>query len=154
MTISLSNITGATVTGLTSPTYTVTADTAPSTMGKQWTVSALGGTQTGVDVHSISKPFTIAFFRPSALRTLPSALPTTGVVPFVPKNSYKVITRKGALPALNQSVQTAFIKTEFVVPAGVDSYEPEELRAMVSAHIGALNQQADALATLLLTGTL
>ena len=61
MAISLTSpITGAAVTGLTSPTYTVAVDTPPNTWSKQWAVTALGGTQTGVDTSSsASRPFTL-----------------------------------------------------------------------------------------------
>lgn len=52
MTISLTTpVTGAAQTGLTSPTYTHVVDTPPNAYTKQYAVTALGGTQTGVDVH-------------------------------------------------------------------------------------------------------
>ena len=146
--------TGAAVTGLTSPTYTLLADTAPNINGKQYAVSALGGTQTGVDVNSVSKPFTITFFRPSVLRTLPQANPVTGVIKNVPLNVYKFITRKGAAPAVNQSIMVPKITTVIEVPAGVDTYEPEEIRAMISAHFGVGWQSADGISQTVLTGVL
>jgi len=147
-----SPVTGAAITGLTSPTYTLVADTAPSMNGKQYAVSALGGTQTGVDVNSVSKPFTLTFFRPAVLKSVPQANTTTGVIKNIAMNSYKFLTRKGALPAANQVPQIARITTIIDVPAGTDSYEPEELNAMISAHIGALWQQADGIANTVRTG--
>lgn len=54
-----SPVTGGTQTGLTSPTYTLTADIAPSALGKQHAVTALGGTQTGVRTSSAADPFTV-----------------------------------------------------------------------------------------------
>lgn len=149
-----SPITGAAVTGLTSPTYTILADVAPSINGKQYAVSALGGTQAGVDVNTVSKPFTITFFRPQVLRVVPPVNPTTGVIKGIPVNSYKVITRKGAVPAVNQQIQVARITTTIDVPAGVDSYEPEEIRAMISAHFGVCWAQADGIASTVLTGVI
>lgn len=149
-----SPITGATVTGLTTPTYTILADTPPNINGKQYAVSALGGTQTGVDVNSVSKPFTLTFFRPQVLKTLPSINPLTGIVKNVPVNSYKLVTRKGAVPAVNQQSQVGRITTSFDIPAGTDTYEPEEIRAMISAHIGALWAQADGISSTVLTGVL
>jgi hypothetical protein len=147
-------ITGAAVTGLTSPTYTIAADTPPNANSKQFAVTALGGTQTGVDSNSVSKPFSLTMFRPAVLRSVPQINPITGVLKNVPVNSYKVITRKGAQPAANQVSLVARITTTIDVPAGVDTYEPEEIRAMVSAHIGLLNQQADGIASTILTGVL
>jgi len=147
-------VTGATVTGLTSPTYTIATDVAPGINGKQYAVTALGGTQTGVDVNSVSKPFTITFFRPLALKILGAINPVTGVIKAVPVNSYKLITRKGAVPYANQQTQVARITTMIDVPAGTDTYEPEEIRAMISAHIGTLSQQSSGIADTVLTGVL
>jgi len=146
--------TGAAVTGLTSPTYTLLVDTAPNVNGKQYAISALGGTQTGVDVNSVSKPFTTSFFRPPVLRTLPQANPVTGVIKNVPLNVYKFITRKGAAPAVNQSIMVPKITTILEVPAGVDTYEPEEIRAMISCHFGIGWAQADGISITVLTGVL
>jgi len=147
-------ITGAAVTGLTTPTYTIVADTAPNLKAKQYAVSALGGTQTGVEVNAVSKPFTLTFFRPSTLRSLPQANPVTGVIKNVPMNTYKFNTRKGVLPAANQIPMTARITTVIEVPAGADVYEPEDLRAMVSAHFGCGWAQADGISQTIITGVL
>lgn len=149
-----SPVTGATVSGLTSPTYTLTTDTAPSQNGKQYAITALGGTQTGVETHSVSKPFTVSFFRPQQLRTLPAANPVTGVIKSVPLNTYKLITRKGVQPAANQVNLTARITTIIEVPAGSDTFEPEELRALVSAHFGVGMAQASGISEVIITGVL
>lgn len=149
-----SPVTGAAVTGLTSPTYTLSLDVAPNINGKQYAISALGGTQTNVDVNSVSKPFTLTFFRPAVLKTLPAVNPVTGVIKNVPMNTYKLITRKGVQPAANQSLMTARVTTVIEVPAGSDTYEPEEIRAMLSLHAGALSAQASGISETVLTGVL
>jgi hypothetical protein len=149
-----SPVTGAAVTGLTSPTYTLTADVAPNINGKQYAISALGGTQTGVDTNTVSKPFSVSFFRPPVLRTLPQANPVTGIIKSVPINTYKLITRKGAAPAANQTNMTARITTIIEVPAGTDTYEPEDLKAMLSLHFGVGWAQASAIADTVTTGIL
>lgn len=149
-----SPVTGATVSGLTTPTYTLTADTSPNANSKQYAVTALGGTQTGVDVNAVSKPFTITMFRPPVLKALPQQNVMTGVYPRSPVNSYKILTRKGAAPALNQSNDTVRVYTVVEVPAGVDSYEPEEVKAAVSCHFGALWGNSSAIADVFLTGVL
>ncbi len=146
--------TGATVTGLTSPTYTLTSDTPPNINGKQYAITALGGTQTSVDYNSVSKPFTISFFRPPVLRTLPQANPVTGIIKNVPLNVYKLITRKGAAPAVNQSIMVPKITTIIECPAGVDTYEPEEIRALISCHFGVGWEQASGISVTVLTGVL
>jgi hypothetical protein len=147
-------VTGATVTGLTSPTYTIAADISPSQNGKQYAVTALGGTQTGVDINTVSKPFTLSFFRPPVLRALPAPNPITGVIKAIPTNPYKLVTRKGAKPSANQVDVNIKITTIFEIPAGVDSYEPEEIRAAVSLHIGSLNAQSSGIVDTLITGVM
>lgn len=137
-----SPVTGTAQTGLTSPTYTITADTAPDSNGKQHAVTALGGTQTGVDVSSVSRPFTITFVRPKVLRNLGSVNPVTGVISNVPNNTYKLITRKGVLPLAGQASKTMLITTIIEVPAGSDTADPNNVRAALSAHIGVLSQQS------------
>lgn len=147
-------ITGAAVSGFTSPTYTITSDIAPAINGKQYAVTALGGTQTGVDVNAVSKPFTVSFFRPAVLRSLPAANPVTGVIKNIPSNTYKLITRKGVSPGANQPSITMVITTEISVPAGSDTYEPEDIKAAVSAHFGVGYVQASGIADTLLTGVM
>jgi len=137
-----SPITGAAQTGLTSPTYTLTADNAPDNNGKQWAVTALGGTQTGVTSHSVASPFTITFTRPKVLRGLGKPNPVTGVVSSVPRNTYKVIVRKGMLPLAGQPYQTGLFTLTCDVPAGADLTSPAEVRAALSCLFGALTQQS------------
>lgn len=154
MTVSLSNVTGSAQTGLTSPTYTVVADQAPDVNAKQWFVSALGGTQTGVDIHSVAKPFTMTFFRPKNPQVLGPVNPVTGALTKVPTNVYKVITRKGVLPLTNQPARALIIRTEIEVPAGSDTADAEDIRAALSMHIGGLSQVSSGLGDTLIQGTL
>lgn len=149
-----SPVTGAAVTGLTSPTYTLATDVAPSMNGKQFAITALGGTQTNVEVNTVSKPFTLTFFRPQALRTLPAANPVTGVLKNVPVNTYKLITRKGVMPSANQVPQVGRITITIDVPAGSDTYEPEDLRALMSCAAGAFYSNASGIADTILTGVM
>lgn len=105
-------------------------------------MSALGGTQTGVVVHSVAAPFTITATRPKVFKVLGKPNPVTGLVKDVPMNQYTVLTRKGVLPLAAQPYQIAMVKTIITVPAGSDVADAANLRAMLSAHIGALNQQS------------
>lgn len=155
MTIAVTSpITGAAQTGLTSPTYTHVADTAPTAQGKQVAVTALGGTQTGVNVHSVAAPFTISYFRPAVFKQLGKANPTTGIIANVPKNQYKLITRKGVLPLAGQAYQVMQVTTTIDVPAGSDLADPANIRAALSAHIGALNQQSAGIGDTAVNGVL
>lgn len=137
-----SPITGQAQTGLTSPTYTHVTDSAPDITGKQVAVTALGGTQVGVTTHSMSSPFTITFFRPKVFRFLGKPNPTTGLIKDVPRNTFKLITRKGVLPLAGQPFQNMQITTIIDLPAGSDTADAANVRAALSAHFGALVQQS------------
>ncbi len=137
-----SPITGLAQTGLTSPTYTHVSDSAPDITGKQVAVTALGGTQTGVTTHSMSSPFTHTFFRPKAFRFLGKPNPTTGLIKDVPRNTFKLITRKGVTPLAGQPFATLQITTVIEVPAGSDVADAANVRAALSSHFGALSQQS------------
>lgn len=155
MTISLSSpVTGTAQTGLTSPTYTLTSDQAPDVNARQYAVTALGGTQTGVEAHSVSQPFTITAWRPKVYKILGQPNPVTGVIANVQNNTYKIITRKGVLPLTGQPFRNAVITTMIDVPAGSDTADPESIRAALSAHIGSLSQVSSGIGDTTVSGVL
>jgi hypothetical protein len=137
-----SPVTGAPQTSLTSPTYTLTADNAPDNNGKQNAITAAGGTQVGVTTHSVASPFTVTFTRPKFFKFLGKPNPTTGLIRDVPRNTYKFITRKGVTPYASQPYVNMQITTIIDVPAGSDTYDAPNVRAALSAHLGALWQQS------------
>lgn len=149
-----SPVTGAAQTGFTSPTYTIAADLAPGNNGKQFAVTALGGTQANVTTHSVSDPFTISMFRPQQLKSLPAANPVSGVVKNFPVNTYKVITRKGAICNTNGVPQLCRVTTIIDVVAGSDSLNPAEVRAMLSLHVGVLSAQSAGIGDTVVSGLL
>lgn len=148
-----SPITGGAQTGFTSPTYTVSLDSSPSNC-KQWTVTAAGGTQTGVTVHSISAPFTISFWRPLIYKLLQWITTALGVQPkSIPRNTHKLIVRKSV--SLSASVTSIAVATvELSIPAGAETSDPANCRAMLSALVGALNQQSAGWGDTLVSGSL
>lgn len=81
-------------------------------------------------------------WRPVAFKPLGKPNPTTGLLPAFPKNQWKVITNKGMLPLAGQPVQVGLIRTTYDVPSGADMADPANVRAALSAHIGALTQMA------------
>lgn len=133
-----SPIIGAAITGLTSPTYTLLLDNPPSPQGKQYYVSALGGTQTGVVSHSASRPFTVSAFRPAQVQGLPAVNPVTGALPRVPMNTYKWLTRKSVIPLAGQPGRVMVITTTAEIPAGADTADAVEVAAAFSCHSGML----------------
>jgi len=120
----------------------VVADTAPGSNGKQWAVTAIGGTQVNVRSHSASDPFTLTFERPVTVRQAPIPNPVTGVIGNVPRNNYTVRLRKGVLPLAGQNPQVMLFTGSYSVPAGSDLADAPNVRAGLSAYLGALAQQS------------
>lgn len=134
-------ITGGAQTGFTSPTYTIVADVAPTSAGRQYAVTAIGGTQAGVDAASTaSRPFTVTLSRPATLKSLGPVDPVTGALRSVPRNTYTVILRKGVTPLAGQASVTVIGKLTLDVPAGSDLADAPNLRAALSLLVGSLNQ--------------
>jgi hypothetical protein len=150
-----SPLTGQAQTGLTSPTYTLAVDTAPAgNPGKQMVVTGLGGTQTGVTVHTVASPFTLNITRPANLRTLGTANPVNGVISPIPMNTYSIIVRKGVTPALNQPAKVLVVRCTIDVPAGADTYDSANVRAALSAAFGAAVQQSAGIGDMAVNGVL
>lgn len=149
-----SPVTGAAQTGLTTPTYTHVADTPPSATSKQYAVTALGGTQTNVTVSSVSSPFTTSMFRPKDFLPLGKPNPVTGLIARVPRNTYKVITRKGVTPLAGQPIQNMVITTMIEVPAGSDVADSANVRAALSMHLGSLAQASAGIGDTVVQGVL
>jgi len=145
-------VTGGAQTGLTAPTYTIASDVAPDVNGKQYAVTALGGTQTGVTAHSVSSPFTITYFRPKVFKALQTVDPVTGQLRSVPFNVHKIITRKGVTPLAGQSVSTLRCTTILEVPAGADLADNLSVRAALSLHIGTLWAQSAGIGDTVVSG--
>jgi hypothetical protein len=156
MTISVSSpVTGSAQTGFTAPTYTLVAGTAPELNQKQWDVSALGGTQAGVAVSSVSLPFTVTVSRPKVLKTLGTPNPVTGIVSNIPRNVYGVLTRKG-VQVMSGGVTPPvpmIIRTTIEVPAGADIVDPSSIRAALSLHVGTLSQVSAGAGDTTISGT-
>jgi hypothetical protein len=138
MTTSLSSpVTGGAQTGLTSPTYTLTADVGPNAYSRQYAITALGGTQTNVRTHSQSDPFTITAQRPAQAVGVP-VVASGATLGKVGRNEHIVRTRKGVVCVVGQNPQICIIETRISVPAGADVNDAVNLRAALSLHVGAL----------------
>jgi hypothetical protein len=148
-----SPVTGSPETGLTSPTYTLVTDVAPDVNGVARAVTALGGTQTGVEISSPSNPFTLLATRPKVLRTVPALL-ANGQLPSVPKNTWSFSVRKGVDVLSGQPKQVMLAKLEVSVPAGADTADPESVRAAMSLLSGALWASSAGLGDSLITGVI
>jgi hypothetical protein len=149
-----SPLTGGAQADLTSPTYTLVSDTAPNAHSKQWYVSALGGTQTGVTTHTVGSPFTLTVERPAQLRQIGSANPVTGVISNIPNNVYTVRVRHGATPAVDQSTRNVLVETRILVPAGTETYDTVNVQAAISLLVGALSDLSSSLGSTAETGSI
>lgn len=146
------SITGGAQTGFTTPGYTTVVDTPIDVNSKQVAVMAITGTQVGVDVNTVSRPFTVAFTRPKQYQVLGKPNPVTGLIGVVPRNTYKALVRKGVLPLAGQPSQVAIARLELEIPAGADTADPANVRAMISALIGTLNAISAGLGDTTVTG--
>jgi hypothetical protein len=148
-----SPITGGAQTGFTTPAYVISADTPPTSAGKQYAVTGITGTQTGVDTSSsVSRPFTITLQRPASLKTLGPVDPVTGALRSVPRNTFSVIARKGVTPLAGQSPVVLLAKLTIDVPAGADIADAPNVRAAMSMLVGSLNQVSAGLGDTLING--
>jgi len=148
-----SSTTGGAQTGFTSPTFTLVDDTSPAVNAKQKTVSALGGTQGSATANTASSPFTATFYKPAVVKALPAPNPVTGLRGAIPNNQYRLIIRKGGFAAAGVPV-TAVIRVTFDIPAGMDSYSPDEVRSMTSFLVGLLTEESADLGDTLITAVL
>lgn len=155
MTVSITSpVTGVALTGLTSPTHTLTADTPPDTNAKQYVVTTLGGTQTNVRTHSVSDPFSITVFKPKAPKALPNANPVTGLYGSIPKNTYTVVVRKGVFIDSNQTLDRLVIRLSMDVPAGSDASDAVNIRSALSLLFGVLYAEPNDFGDLAVLGIL
>lgn len=153
MTFALTSpITGGAQTGFTSPTYTHVSDFSPDVNARQYAVTALGGTQVGASAHSVSSPFTLTYWKPKIFKVLGKTNPSTGLLPSVPVNTQKFVTRKGVVPLAGQPFSLLKITTVIDCPAGAETADAPNVRAALSAHFGAIAQQSAGVGDCVVTG--
>jgi len=143
--------TGGAQTGFTSPTFTLVDDLAPVVNAKQKTCTTLGGTQGTAVANSASLPFTATFFKPATFKQLPAANPITGLRGQIPNNQFKLVIRKGGYAALGVPV-TLIARLSIDVPAGMETYNPDDVRSFASFLCGLLSEESADLGDTLVTG--
>jgi hypothetical protein len=129
-------------------------DVALDTNGKQNAVTALGGTQAGVRIHSSTDPFTFLVVRPKVFKTLGKPHPVTGLLQSVPKNTFLIKIAKGAIPLAGQPASVMNIRCLIEIPAGADTADAANVRAAISLLVGSLNQVSAGLGDTLVSGVL
>lgn len=146
-----SSITGGAQTGVTSPTFTVATDTPPAINAAKKVITAYSGAGLTVSANSASKPFDATFSKPVTLKSLPAANPVSGLRGQIPNNQYKLVVRKGGLAESGVPVSMV-CRLTIDVPAGMETYNPDEVRACVSFLVGLLNEESADISDTLLTG--
>jgi len=155
MTVSISSpVTGAAITGLTTPTHTLTVDTPPDANAKQVVVTTLGGTQTNVRTHTLSDPFSLTVWKPKVLKALPSPNPITGAYPSVPMNQYAVIVRKGVYIDAQSVLRQMTIRLLIDVPSGADAADAVNIKSALSLLFGVGFAEGDDFSDLVVKGIL
>jgi hypothetical protein len=137
-----SSITGAAITGLTNPTYTLASDLAPDSNSRQYVITALGGTQTDVRASTAGDPFTLTV-RKQPYKSLPARNPVNGSYGNVPRNRVEMILRKGMEIDSDGTLQTGIFRLISELPAGCEQNDVANIRAAVSFLIGLLYEEAD-----------
>ncbi len=150
-----SSVAGAPISGFTSPTYTFTKSaSAPNSFSSSYAVTAIGGTQAGVDTGSSpSRPWTWTLQRPPTLKQL-NAVDASGVVRNVQMNQYDITYRKGLTVLAGQAPKTAVWRLSMPIPAGADTADVPNIKGMVSAFFGTGYDLADELVSTFTTGEL
>lgn len=140
MTMSLTSpVTGAAQTGLTSPSFTLVAGSAPDTNGRQYAVSAISVTPASTDVNTASRPFTITAWWPKLVKAL-QYIAGSGRNVSVPMNVYKWVTRKGVTCHADLPPVIMLVTTTAEIPAGADTSDATAIRLALSQHGGAVAQ--------------
>lgn len=147
-----SSITGQAQTGLTSPTYTLASDLTPDANARQYVVTALGGTQTGVRTSTAGDPFTATIRKDKVYKTLPARNPVTGAYGNVPLNKTELLIRKGVYIDTDSTVKVANLRIIAELPAGSESNDAVNIRALCSFAIGLLTEESADYGDSLVTG--
>ena len=147
-----SSTTGATQTGFTTPTYSVSSDLAPDTNSRQYVVYALGGTQADVRASTAGDPFTATIRKDRNYKILPARNPTNGAYGNVPMNKTEVLFRKGVFIDSDDTVRVANLRVIAELPAGCEVNDPANIRALCSFAIGLLTEESADYGDSLVTG--
>lgn len=152
----VATIAGADQTGFTGPIFDLVEDTPPKITAVQQVVTGenAGTFPAGLAYHSVSSPFTVTIERPAQFKMLSPVNPVTGLLASVPRNVYKLRTRKGVVPLSGQSSVTMVIETSISVPAGADTADLDNIRAALSVHFGAGDRYSDEIGDMMGDGVL
>lgn len=149
-----SPVTGSAIASkLTSPTYTITKSSFPDTNGVAYNVTALGGTQTDVTVHSQDTVFSTWFTWPKVIKTFIGSVQTLVGVLRVPKNRFVRTTKKAVAVNGVGGVSEILISTSYEIPAGAGTFGSAQVAAAISLHQGSCAADAEGIYNACVLGT-
>jgi len=149
-----SPVTGAAISGFTSPTMTLALDIAPTPYGRQYAISALGGTQTGASPNSPTLPYTVTMVRPTMLKSIAPIKTGSNQLTANNRNIWKMVFRKGAVLNANGTIGIAISHIDWDLPAGMEAFAAAELKTLISFQIGILWSNAQGIYDTLATGVM
>lgn len=116
---------------LTSPTFTLSLAQTLNQLEKAYIVSALGGTQAGVEAHTGSNPFMLKASVPAVFRG--QGLTQNGVGSVTQGfNVFKTMFLKGLVIDAAGNRRVAQVRTEYLMPPGWELYDPESGASLLS----------------------
>jgi hypothetical protein len=144
MSISLTGPTAAVTTSsgtLSAATFTFVSDQANDLRSKVYAVSAIGGTATGANIHSVQAPKQVIVKRPATFAMMSGYNQTSGLYARVPKNVTRVVGKGSCKVGTNQW-EVIPMSADFGIPAG-SSYDVGNLEASIAMFIAALWDQKE-----------
>lgn len=147
-----SSTTGGAITGFTAPTFTLVDSKALVVNAVKKVVSAISTMGSAV-ANSATLPFFAEFTIPAQLKALPPANPLSGLRGTPPTNQYKLVVVKGGYAAAGVPVK-AIARLTIDVPAGMDTYGADDVKALISFLVGLLNEESNDLAETCVTGVM
>lgn len=145
---------GGALTGLTSPTHTWTASQAPEPNQKQFTVTAIGGTQSGAAPHAAARQWWFNYAVPRSYKAAKFSN-TTGLLITPGKNVHRLLYRNSVPTDPHGYGYDNFeIDMAIRVPVGADvggSVTQGQFKAGWSGFVGLINNQCQGIYDTLVT---
>lgn len=145
--------TGGAQAGLTTPTYTYVSDVQPAPNARQYVVTTLGGTQTGVRVHTAGDPFSLRLTR-QPYKALPQKNSVGVYNGNVPLNRTEWLLKKGLKIDTSGTIRAGYWRLTAEIPAGAESNDAINIQAMTSFIIGILSEESADVGETITTGVI
>lgn len=134
-----SPVTGQAIGALVTPTFTFAPGNVANQLSKAFIVTVLGGTQAGVETHSVGNPFIAMAMVPATFKV--QGLSSNGVGTVTNGyNVFKTQITKGVVVDAAGNRRVCIHREETLVPPGADVYDLESIASMFSCRKGIIDQ--------------